>query len=97
MDWKNFKCTILVGSQLGVTSDVKQKGKKRESDRRKNKNGIFHVKTSFARNVHQKITRKSLRMVMKNYLRQTAQYNNRECCTSNGAIWLILISEQALN
>ena len=78
MDWKNFKCTILVGSQLSVTckltSDVKQKGKKRERGRKKKKNGIFHVKASFAR--------KSLRRAMRNYSRQTAQYNNRECCTS---------------
>lgn len=59
MDWKNFKCTILVGSQLSVTckltSDVKQKGKKRERGRTKKKNGIFHVKASFARNVPKKL------------------------------------------
>lgn len=72
-----------------LTCDVKQNRREREVEERKKK-GIFHVKASFVRNICQKVIKKSSRMTMRDYSRQTAQYNNIIYCTSNGAIWLIL-------
>lgn len=76
---KHCKLQVCIADwePLGVTCklrpDVKQSRRQRESEERKK--GISHVKASFVRNVSQNIIRKSSRVA-----------NNRECCTSNGAI-----------